>query len=90
MSNKSAQKHKAHQNYEQNAPKCRACKFFRHAQLASPPIVKDGVEIAPALKYIPPTCVFPPTSERGGNPFAVSPEGVCDEWVHRVTKETLA
>jgi hypothetical protein len=81
MSNKKAQRAKAIQNYEQYPPRCNVCKNFAPEQKASPAIVVSGVQVAPPLQFLAAHCKV------GG--FAVSPHGICDLWVHKLTGETL-
>lgn len=81
MSNKKAQRAKAAQGYEQNPPRCSSCKNFAPEQRASAAVIVAGVQMAPPLQYLAAHCKI------GG--FAVSPQGVCDLWVHKMTGETL-
>jgi hypothetical protein len=85
-----AQKMKAIMNYEQHPPRCSSCTHYSQPQRASPAIIIDGKEMAPALKFMPPHCRerFDEKGNKLGG-FAVSPNGICDHWQHATTGEVI-
>lgn len=89
MSTKDSRRSRAIQRYEQHPPRCATCTYYRAEQKAAPPVLVRGIEVAPALRHINPTCVWP-VKHRDSSSFAVVPGGICDEWVHKITKETIA
>lgn len=88
MSNRASRLKKMLQGYDPFPPRCETCLYYRAPQHKDEAIVIDGVEIAPALKYIHSTCVFQ-VKKCDSNSFAVDKNAVCDEWVHKTTNEII-
>ena len=88
MSTKQSRRSRSIQGYDPNPPRCSACKWYRPEQKGAPAVIVGIVQIAPPLRHIAPTCVWP-VKHRDSASFAVSPSGVCDKWQHKVTGEVL-
>lgn len=62
--------------YDPNPPVCRQCTNFRPAQEGNP-----ASKLRPMVPYIPAHCAK--------HHFTTQPLAVCDDWQHKVTRETL-
>lgn len=62
--------------YDPNPPVCRQCTNFRPAQEGNP-----ASNLRPMVPYIPAHCAK--------HHFTTQPLAVCDDWQHKVTRETL-